>query len=131
MDIEEKKRLSSRNAIFYYNEGLKELQNKNHIKAEKLFKTAIGFKSDFIEAYYNLGAALGMQGKYEESINQLKKALSTFPQDANLHANIGYSYSKIFEWNSAIEHYKKSLSIDPGDKRNRYNLDKASEHVSK
>jgi len=129
--IEEQKRHSGRNAVFYYNEGLKELQNKNHIKAEQLLRRAIGFKPNFVDAYYNLGAVLGMQGRYEESIKLLKKAISMFPQDADLHSNIGFSYSKIFEWNSAIEHYKKALSIDPGNKRNRYNLNKALEYASK
>jgi len=130
-NIEDERRRSSKNAVFYYNDALKELESRNHSKAENLLRAAIEFKSDFIEAYFTLGATLGMQARYEESIELLNEAISMFPWNANLHANIGFSYSKIFDWNSAIEHYKKALIIDPGHERTRYNLKKALEHVGK
>ena len=129
--IKEIKRRSTRSAIFYYKEGVKELQSNNHKKAEQYFRMAIKLRPNFIEAYNNLGVVLSMQGRYEESITLLKNALSVFPKEADLHANIGYTYSKIHKWEKAIEHYRKSLSIDPKNERNRYNLNEALVQIGK
>jgi len=72
-----------------------------------------------------------MQGKFKESIAILQKGISFDPKNPDLHANLGYSFSKIGDWASAIEHYRITLELNPDHTRTRYNLRQAMQHVTK
>jgi len=72
-----------------------------------------------------------MQGKYSESIVIFEKAIAIEPGDANLHANLGFSLSKIGDWDNAIKHYRITLDIDPDHERTRYNLRQAIQKVAR
>jgi tetratricopeptide (TPR) repeat protein len=69
--------------------------------------------------------ALGIQGKFKKSITVLEKAITIEPDNADLHANLGFSYSKIREWDEAIKHYRITLKIVPEHQRTQYNLKQA------
>ncbi|MEJ2393211.1 MAG: hypothetical protein P8Z77_00255, partial [Candidatus Thiodiazotropha sp.] len=70
-----------------------------------LLSSAIKIKPGFIQAYSSLGAVLGMQGKFKKINSYLQKGISIGTQNPHLHANIGYSFSEIRDWASAMEHY--------------------------
>jgi Tfp pilus assembly protein PilF len=52
----------------------------------------------------------------------LKMMVSNHPEDADVHYNIGYLYSKDDNLKPAISEYKEVLRIDPTHKRARFNL---------
>ena len=57
-------------------------------EAEKSYKKAIKFKSNFIEAYYNLGNIQLEMGVLEEAETNYIKAITLKPNDAELWMNL-------------------------------------------
>ena len=53
------------------------------------YRQAIGLKSDYAEAHYNLGVALTDQGKLEEAIAAYRQAIGIKPDYAEAHSNLG------------------------------------------
>ena len=72
----------------------------------------MSLKPDYADACNNMGNALKNQGKLEEAIEALKKALSLKPDYAEAHNNMGNALKNQGKQREAIEvAYKKSIDI--------------------
>ena len=91
-------------------------------EAEAIYKSLIsaGIKNHVI--YGNLAAILGMQGRLEERIQLLTKALQLKPDYAKAHTNLGNALQEKGDLNAAIKSYKTSLQLKPNDTVTHYNL---------
>ena len=47
------------------------------------------------------------------ALRQFQSALKRFPESANLHNELGFSYRNLGRFDRAFEHYKRALAIDP------------------
>jgi len=63
--------------------------------------------------YNYLGILYSMQGKYEEAITYLKKAISLLPNNPDFHFNLGSAYLNTGEKNQAYTEMKKAISLNP------------------
>ncbi|MCB0569624.1 MAG: tetratricopeptide repeat protein [Phaeodactylibacter sp.] len=67
------------------------------------------------------------QGKTEESIRILLENVHNFPNSANAHDSLAEAYLKAGDTAQAIEHYNRSLSLNPGNENARSMLAKLRE----
>jgi len=82
--------------------------------------------------YYNdYGADLGRQGKIEEAITQLEKAVEIDPYAPKPYYNLGYAYSKQGRFDKAIIELKKAVELDPDYAKAHYYLGLAYEEKEK
>ncbi|CAG2121381.1 unnamed protein product, partial [Medioppia subpectinata] len=71
-------------------------------EAENLYKELIGMRSDFVEAYINLGDILIRQSKLTEAVDVYRRGLSLAQTDrrADLYFNLGVVHSMLLKANA-------------------------------
>src|SRR5256885_3276747 len=96
----------------------------NQRKAELLnesiesFKQAIKLKEDYAIAYSSLGLIYSLQEKYEEAIEQYKKAILFQTEEsyrANDYRSIGLAYHNMKRYDEAIENLREAIRLKPND----------------
>ena len=65
------------------------------------------------DADYAAGLAALKTGDYPRALAHFLDALKRFPDAANLHNELGYTFRKLDRLEKAFEHYKRALAIDP------------------
>jgi tetratricopeptide (TPR) repeat protein len=50
---------------------------------------------------------------YSSALPRFQAALKRFPEAADLHNELGYTFRKLRRLDKAFEHYKRALAIDP------------------
>jgi protein O-mannosyl-transferase len=73
-------------------------------------------------AQYNLGIALGEQGKADEAIAHYREAIALRPDYAEAHYNLGRLLVEQGHFDDAIAHYEKAVAINPDDADAQNNL---------
>lgn len=72
---------------------------------------------DFSETELNkLGYVLLRDGKIDEAIEIFKLNISAYPNSANVYDSMGEAFMEKGENGKAIENYKRSLELNPGNK---------------
>ena len=91
-------------------------------EAERLHRQLIkaGSKNHII--YCNLAAICGMQGRYEELVEFLNKALELNPNYPDAHNNLGVALKDQGDVEAAITSYKTALQLNPDYPDALYNL---------
>src|SRR6267142_4784203 len=49
---------------------------------------------------------------FKSAVENLTKAVQGYPNDADAHTMLGYSYRKLGTFDKSMEHYQKALKID-------------------
>jgi tetratricopeptide (TPR) repeat protein len=88
---EAKARASSINYQYFTDAGLQYYRNQKYIEAESAFRKALEYAPDEALAYNNLGSALNGQGRWDEAIAVLEKAVSLDPGLAIAKNNLAYA----------------------------------------
>lgn len=103
-------------------------------KAATMYMKAID-KKPSMEAYYNLGTALAMQGQdstaYERYNDAVKMSGQNNLKKAKLFHNMGNLQYASKNYDLAVQLYKSSLRCNPYDNETRYNLAKALHELKK
>jgi tetratricopeptide (TPR) repeat protein len=63
----------------------------------------------------NFGADLLKQGRVDEAIVELERAIEADPSYAAAYFNLGYAYERRDRIDDAITQYKKAIQLDPGN----------------
>ena len=92
--------------------GIIFLETEKYLEAEKIFKKILDYKSNFFEAYYNLGIL-------NQKLLNFNKALEYYLQANIINKNnyfllnkIAFVYLKIEDINLAIKFYNESLEVN-------------------
>ena len=72
--------------------------------------------------HYNLGIALGKEGRAQEAIGQYEQALRLDPHLAGVHYNLGVALEQAGRESEAIEHYEQAVRLQPDYAAAHYNL---------
>lgn len=81
--------------------------------AEQQFRRAVELDQNYVEAWNNLGTVLADLTRYDESIEVFERAIDVFPLYADAHFNLGDVYSTLGKSESAHQHWKRYLQLDP------------------
>ena len=98
-------------------DDIKESMNKYFLKAEKSLLTAIKLKSDYAEAYAELGDLYFRQDKeyYSQGMEYIQKAIELDPDNIYGYLVLGTAYANQGLYPKAMEHYKKAIIIKSGN----------------
>lgn len=110
----------------YIRDGNREFRAGNYANAEVAYRKALEKNPSNPQAAYNLGNALMAQKKDSAAIQSLENAAklerNTMRRSLAYH-NIGVICQGHKMYAEAIEAYKSSLRLNPGDDTTRYNLE--------
>jgi tetratricopeptide (TPR) repeat protein len=82
---------------------------------ETLWLDIIHKNPDSSMAHINLAAEYEKQGKFDETIGQLKKAMQLKPDDAKIYEDIGWIYVKKTNFDEAESYFRHAMKIEPND----------------
>ena len=108
--------------------GNEAYENEDYPLAEELYRAALEEDPDNATLYFNLGNALAKQGKVEEAIQmylQYNSMVETPEEKAQAEYNIGTVLSENEQWKPAVQHFRNSLTYNPGDIEAKHNFERA------
>jgi Flp pilus assembly protein TadD len=98
------------------------MRQKDYVRAESLFRTAIHLNEANSVAHFNLGNALRDQNKHEQAIAEYRRAIEIDPKDADAHVNLGSVLSQQLKLVEAIAEYRRAVEINPTEAVAHFNL---------
>lgn len=111
--------------VDYSAEGAKALDAGKYDVAVEMFTKASAADAKDYGAHFNLALALGLQGKYPESIAQYKAVLELKPGLYEAELNLGISLLRAKDLAGAVEHLKAASAQKPAEFRPAYYLAEA------
>ena len=83
------------------------------VEAEALFRRAIALRPDLPDAYYNLGTALALQGRYAEAEVPLRTYLERVPSSASGAERLGLAYLLQRRYEPAVPLLRTAFVLKP------------------
>jgi len=112
-------------------EGLERLHACDFSSAELLFADAVN-KNPGVKHYHNnLAVSLMRQGKYEEAIGPLEKAISIDPEYAKALSNMAIVCFRLSRYREAYGYYKLSRSADREYTQSRFSRDRVGREIDR
>lgn len=100
--------------------------NQDADKAAHAYAQALEYgledESRMAEAHHRLGLALQKQGKHEDAVKEIKKALHVRPNNPEMWNNLGTLYQEQNKPREAIDAFERAVTLKPNYGRARYNL---------
>ena len=94
-------------------------------KAETIYRALVSEGTRNHLVYGNLAALCGMQGRFKEVIELLRKALELKPNYPEAHNNLGNALMQQGDLTAAIASYHSALQLNPTNPEAHYNLGNA------
>lgn len=97
-------------------------------EAEVQYRKALTENANYYKGKFNLGDVMYEQENFEESgkiFNELVEANLSPEQKASVYYNQGNNLMKEQKWGEAVDAFKNSLRLNPGDFDAKYNLEYA------
>ena len=83
------------------------------VLAEHEWKETLRIKPDFVRPINALGALCAKQGRYDEAVAYLQRALLLDPNGAEAHLNLGAVYAETGRLDQAEEQFRTAVSLAP------------------
>ncbi|PVD28691.1 hypothetical protein C0Q70_11285 [Pomacea canaliculata] len=90
-------------------------------EARNLLQQAISMRTDFIEAYINLGDIFVKLGRIADAQHTYEDAIRVEPRNADLHFNLGVVHLEQKHMAEARQAFENALKIDPDHVQSLYN----------
>ena len=104
--------------LILFEEANKLIELNKFNKAVSCYEEAISIKSDYVEAYYNLGNLHHRMGNLDKAVRNFKKIVALNPEDSKSHPDkillVIYYFSK-GQIDSALETIKMLVKKNAGD----------------
>ena len=86
------------------------------------YRRCLALQSDYPNANYNLGIALGDMEHYDEAVTVLQQVTEAEPERAEAHNSLGHVYSAQRRVRQAIKHYHRAIELQPDYSHAHFNL---------
>ena len=106
----------------WVNVGRVRVQEGNTAGAQEVLKKAIEIDGELAKSHYFYALTLKTQGKYDEALTHLRKALSKYPRDRVVRNQAGRILFLKRQYSEAIQEFQETLRVDPEDLQAHYNL---------
>ena len=111
--------LNSNNLVI---NALREIKNKNYLKAKYLLEKAASIQPQMFEANHNLAILNFQLGNLDSSILYFEKSKKIKPKFAQVYFNLGLAYDRKNNLDLAIVNFKKVIKLDPNNSIALYNI---------
>jgi tetratricopeptide (TPR) repeat protein len=108
-----------------YDNGVALTKAKKFAEAEAAYVQATTLRSDFAEAYHELGYVHFKLEKFDEAIAALTQAHTLRPKYAETSRVLGQVYEAKGNWSEAAKYYREAAVIQPKHALTQYNLGRA------
>lgn len=108
-----------------YDNGVALTKAKKLLEAEAAYVQATTLRSDFAEAYHELGYVRFKLLKFDEAIVALTQAHTLRPKYAETSRVLGQVYEAKENWSEAAKYYREAAVIQPKHALTQYNLGRA------
>src|SRR4051812_23756505 len=82
-------------------------------QAEALYRALLTVQPTHVEAWYNLGLLLQMQGQFERAVAVYREALVQEPRHVSVLSNMATALKDLGRIDEAIATYRQALTIKP------------------
>jgi tetratricopeptide (TPR) repeat protein len=125
-ELEKLAQLSPQNPLYPYWQGRLDYDRQDLVAATDQFHKVIGLDADFMKAYDNLGLCFEGVGKYDEAIEQYRRAVQ-LNREHNLHSawpslDLGALLIKLDRLDEAQPLLRESLQFNPKFAQAHYQL---------
>ena len=93
--------------------GTKALNNRDFQKAVEHIDRALAEDPAFAEAYNQRAIVLYLQERYEESVEDCRRAVEHMPLHFGAWAGLGHCHAHLGRLREAVDSYRRALSINP------------------
>jgi tetratricopeptide (TPR) repeat protein len=93
-------------ALAYYQKG-------DYGRAEKYFLEALKLSPDFVNALAGLATTYSAQGRYEEAVQKLERAVRKEPKLPQLHFELGKAYRGLGDPGRARDEFQRAAQLAP------------------
>jgi Flp pilus assembly protein TadD/Tol biopolymer transport system component len=100
-------------AYSFLRAGMANERTGNYDGAVRIYRRALQIEPDNVELLNALGFSLFQQGKSQEAVVELEKALEVDPKHWKAHNNMALASIDLGELELAEAHYRESLAIEP------------------
>jgi len=90
--------------------------------AQEMLGKAFSLAPNLAKSHYFYGLTLKTQGRYDEALESLRRAVAIYPRDRVVRNPIGRVHFLKREYGQAVAELSKTLEIDPEDLEAHYNL---------
>jgi DNA-binding helix-hairpin-helix protein with protein kinase domain/Tfp pilus assembly protein PilF len=108
-----------------YENGVALSKAKKFSDAEAAYLQALTLRSDFSEAYHELGYVRFKLQRYDEALVALTQARTMRPKYAETPRVIGQVYEAKGDWSEAAKYYGEAVSLQPKHALTQYNFGRA------
>ena len=122
-------RVASEPGITRFSAGLRFHQLGELHQAEECYRETIRIDPEHPDANHLLGVVALQQGRHDESIAFLSKALRLKPSTAEYHNNIASAYRESKKFDEAAEHYRQAIDLKPNYAIAQHNLGNVLEEL--
>ncbi|MBM3800701.1 MAG: tetratricopeptide repeat protein [Acidimicrobiia bacterium] len=106
----------------WVNVGRSRLQEGNTAGAQQVLRKALDLDGELAKSNYFYALSLKTQGKYDEALLHLRKALAKYPRDRVVRNQAGRLLFLKRQYAEAIREFEETLKVDPEDLQAHYNL---------
>src|SRR4029079_14470543 len=106
----------------WVNVGRVRIQEGNTAGAQQVLKKALELDGELAKSNYFYALTLKTQGKYDEALQHLRKALAKYPRDRVVRNQAGRILFLKRQYAEAIREFEETLKVDPEDLQAHYNL---------
>ena len=92
------------------------IEAKQYAEAEKVYRHYLTLNTHAANADYYFGILALTQGRYEEAILSLQRAIKDAPDNADAHLYLAQALEKVGQTQEAMHAYRRVLSLDPHNK---------------
>jgi len=106
-------------------DGIKKYAEKDELLKQKIEKEKDKFRNtgyNKARIYFNKGFEYGQKDRYQEAIEEYKKAILMDPNHSSARFNLGLAYYKIGKYKKAIPEYEKLIEHEPLNSDAYFNL---------
>jgi tetratricopeptide (TPR) repeat protein len=102
-------------SLGWMNLGVSAAQQQNLSASERFLQRAVEGNPHSPEAQVNLGHVLSMLARDGEAIGRYERALELSPELGDVHFFAAQTYERLNEPTLAVDHYRRALTVNPGD----------------
>ena len=92
------------------------IEQKQYAEAEKVYRHYLTLDPQAPNAHYNLGVLALAQGRNEQALLYLQRAVKDDPADTDAHLYLAQALEKVGQTQEAMHAYRRVLVLDPHNK---------------